>query len=59
MDKTFADCSIPQEKSNADINAELELSDVSGDEDASNTRLNSSQLGQKQWIGIHCPSAAL
>lgn len=50
MDKTFADCSIPQEKSNADINAELELSDVSGDEDASNTRLNSSQLGQKHSI---------
>lgn len=27
MDITFADCSIPQEKTNADINAELGLSD--------------------------------
>lgn len=50
MDKTFADCSIPQEKSNADINEELELSDASCEEDACNTRLNSSQLGQKQPI---------
>ncbi|KAF3337736.1 histone-lysine N-methyltransferase ASHH2-like isoform X2 [Carex littledalei] len=31
-DKAFADCSIPQEKSNAEINAELEISDGSGDE---------------------------
>jgi hypothetical protein len=31
-DKAFADCSIPQEKSNAEINAELDLSDVSADE---------------------------
>ncbi|KAI8014969.1 Histone-lysine N-methyltransferase ASHH2 [Camellia lanceoleosa] len=27
IDKGFADCSIPQEKSNAEINAELEISD--------------------------------
>lgn len=27
MDTTFADCSITQEKTNADINAELGLSD--------------------------------
>ncbi|KAG9457142.1 hypothetical protein H6P81_001650 [Aristolochia fimbriata] len=33
-DKHFADCSIPQEKSNAEINAELEISDASGDEDS-------------------------
>ncbi|KAF7829798.1 histone-lysine N-methyltransferase ASHH2 isoform X1 [Senna tora] len=33
-DKAFADCSIPQEKSNAEINAELGLSDGSGEEDA-------------------------
>ncbi|KAI4307227.1 hypothetical protein L6164_030437 [Bauhinia variegata] len=33
-DKVFADCSIPQEKSNAEINAELGLSDASGEEDA-------------------------
>ncbi|XP_023731848.1 histone-lysine N-methyltransferase ASHH2 [Lactuca sativa] len=50
MDKTFGDCSIPQEKSNADINEELELSEASGEEDASNTQLNSSQSGQKQQI---------
>lgn len=31
-DKAFADCSIPQEKTNAEINAELDLSDVSADE---------------------------
>nr|XP_043638915.1 histone-lysine N-methyltransferase ASHH2 [Erigeron canadensis] len=47
-DKTFADCLIPQEMSNADINEELELSDASGDEDTSNTHVNSSQLGHKQ-----------
>ncbi|XP_057973979.1 histone-lysine N-methyltransferase ASHH2 isoform X2 [Malania oleifera] len=29
MDKAFADCSIPQEKSNAEINAELDISDAS------------------------------
>lgn len=40
VDKALADCSTPQEKSNADINAELELSDASGEEDASGTRLN-------------------
>ncbi|XP_020212538.1 histone-lysine N-methyltransferase ASHH2 [Cajanus cajan] len=33
-DKAFADCAIPQEKSNAEINAELGLSDASGEEDA-------------------------
>ncbi|CAK9160363.1 unnamed protein product [Ilex paraguariensis] len=48
MDKDFADCSIPQEKSNADINAELEISDASCDEDARDTRINSNRLGQKQ-----------
>ncbi|GKU98461.1 hypothetical protein SLEP1_g11466 [Rubroshorea leprosula] len=32
MDKAFADCSIPQEKSNADINAELGLSDPDEDD---------------------------
>ncbi|KAI7730288.1 hypothetical protein M8C21_003030 [Ambrosia artemisiifolia] len=49
QDKDFAACSIPQEKSNADINEELELSEASCEEDAcNNTRLNSSQLAQKQ-----------
>ncbi|XP_027904008.1 LOW QUALITY PROTEIN: histone-lysine N-methyltransferase ASHH2 [Vigna unguiculata] len=33
-DSAFADCAVPQEKSNAEINAELGLSDASGDEDA-------------------------
>ncbi|KAJ7959179.1 Histone-lysine N-methyltransferase ASHH2 [Quillaja saponaria] len=33
-DKAFAHCSIAQEKSNAEINAELGLSDASGEEDA-------------------------
>ncbi|TVU29724.1 hypothetical protein EJB05_21306 [Eragrostis curvula] len=40
-DKAFGDCSIPQEKTNAEINAELELSDVSADEadgDGSNSK---------------------
>ncbi|OMO53331.1 hypothetical protein COLO4_36773 [Corchorus olitorius] len=31
VDKAFADCSIPQEKSNADINAELGISDAEED----------------------------
>ncbi|KAG1331164.1 hypothetical protein COCNU_02G011320 [Cocos nucifera] len=35
-DKAFADCSILQEKTNAEINAELEISDASCDEDFSN-----------------------
>lgn len=56
MDKAFADCSIPQEKSNADINEELELSEASCEEDACNTRLNSSKLGQKQLIDTPQPS---
>ncbi|CAI9279087.1 unnamed protein product [Lactuca saligna] len=30
MDKSFGDCSIPQEKSNVDINEELELSEATG-----------------------------
>ena len=51
MDKIFGDCSFPQEKSNADINEELELYEASGEEDASNTHLNSSQSEQKQLIG--------
>ncbi|CAN6476187.1 unnamed protein product [Victoria cruziana] len=37
-DKRFADCSIPQEKSNAEINAELNISDASCDEDFPSTR---------------------
>ncbi|GFY85564.1 histone-lysine N-methyltransferase [Actinidia rufa] len=44
MDKGFADCSIPQEKSNSEINAELEISDASCEEDGSNSRSNSKRL---------------
>lgn len=51
MDKDFADCSIPQEKSNSEINAELEISDASGEEDACDARLNSNRLGKKQSTG--------
>ena len=53
MDKDFADCSIPQEKSNADINAELQISDASCEEDAdSDARLDSVKSTQKQQKGI-------
>uniref|UniRef100_A0A5B6ZFR2 Histone-lysine N-methyltransferase ASHH2 n=1 Tax=Davidia involucrata TaxID=16924 RepID=A0A5B6ZFR2_DAVIN len=48
MDKAFADCSIPQEKSNAEINVELEISDASCEEDACDARLNSKRLEQKR-----------
>lgn len=34
MDEEFSDCSIPQEKSNAEINAELDLSDASCEDEA-------------------------
>ncbi|XP_040998884.1 histone-lysine N-methyltransferase ASHH2-like isoform X2 [Juglans microcarpa x Juglans regia] len=40
MDIAFADCSIPQEKSNAEINVELDISDASGEEDVNDARLN-------------------
>ncbi|CAK9152030.1 unnamed protein product [Ilex paraguariensis] len=48
MDKDFADCSIPQEKSNAEINAELEISNASCGEDMCDALLNSNRLGQLQ-----------
>ncbi|KAF9599873.1 hypothetical protein IFM89_001819 [Coptis chinensis] len=48
MDKAFGDCSIPQEKSNAEINAELEISEASGEEDASYTRPMSKGFEEKQ-----------
>jgi histone-lysine N-methyltransferase SETD2 len=47
-DTEFADCSIPQEKSNSAINAELEISDASCEEDACTTRLTSKQSGQRK-----------
>ncbi|XP_037497097.1 histone-lysine N-methyltransferase ASHH2 isoform X2 [Jatropha curcas] len=46
MDKAFADCSIPQEKSNAEINAELGLSDA--DEDAYDAPLKNKGLEWKR-----------
>ncbi|KAJ4966706.1 hypothetical protein NE237_018555 [Protea cynaroides] len=47
-DKAFADCSIPQEKSNAAINAELEISDASCEEDAYDRRPNYKAFERKQ-----------
>lgn len=52
MDRAFADCSFPQEKSNSEINAELEISDGSGEEDVSRTHLSSNGSGQKNLLGI-------
>ncbi|KAA8538399.1 hypothetical protein F0562_028055 [Nyssa sinensis] len=46
-DKAFTDCSTPQEKSNSEINAELEISDASCEEDTCDARLNSKRLEQK------------
>ncbi|KAL3504286.1 hypothetical protein ACH5RR_034127 [Cinchona calisaya] len=45
MDKDYADCLIPQEKSDADINAELDISD---EEDTCDVHLNSIQSIPKQ-----------
>ncbi|XP_042475945.1 histone-lysine N-methyltransferase ASHH2-like isoform X2 [Macadamia integrifolia] len=47
-DKAFSDCSIPQEKSNAEINAELEISDASCEEDAYDRRRNYKAFEHKQ-----------
>ncbi|XAR62849.1 Histone-lysine N-methyltransferase [Bertholletia excelsa] len=47
MDEGFANCSIPQEKSNAEINAELEISDASCEEDTSDAGLNFKRLEPK------------
>lgn len=52
MDKAFADCSIHQEKSNAEINVELDISDASGEEDANDARLNYKGLGCKRSTGM-------
>ncbi|KAL0438140.1 UNVERIFIED_CONTAM: Histone-lysine N-methyltransferase ASHH2 [Sesamum latifolium] len=46
-DKDFADCSIPQEKSNSEINEELEISDASCEEDACGNFLKSKQYRPK------------
>ncbi|KAF0932185.1 hypothetical protein E2562_008716 [Oryza meyeriana var. granulata] len=50
-DKTFADCSIPQEKTNAEINAELELSDASADE-ANDDGSNSKASGEPNYASL-------
>ncbi|XP_040376211.1 uncharacterized protein LOC102714703 [Oryza brachyantha] len=50
-DKTFADCSIPQEKTNAEINAELELSDASADE-ANDDKSNSKASGEPNYASL-------
>ncbi|GFZ09826.1 histone-lysine N-methyltransferase [Actinidia rufa] len=56
MDKGFADCSIPQEKSNSEINAELEISDASCEEDGSNSRLNSKRF-EPRYSTVHPQSS--
>lgn len=52
MDKGFADCLIPQEMSNAEINAELQISDASCGEDDSYAGLNSNRSESKHSAGI-------
>ncbi|XP_031489927.1 uncharacterized protein LOC116257377 isoform X1 [Nymphaea colorata] len=47
-DKRFADCSIPQEKSNAEINAELNISEASCDEDFPSTQPHASSYESPQ-----------
>lgn len=47
-DKEFARCAIPQEKSNAEINAELEISDASCEEDACDLHLTSNKPRRNQ-----------
>lgn len=51
MDKDFADCSIPQEKSNAEINAELDISDASCEEDAGASLHMIDRLEKKKATG--------
>ncbi|CAN0928431.1 Histone-lysine N-methyltransferase ASHH2 [Linum grandiflorum] len=48
VEKEYADCSIPQEKSNSEINAELGISD--GDEDAFDIPLNSKGLESRHIV---------
>ena len=53
MDKAFADCSVPQEKSNADINAELGISDAEEDGcDGLNYKELEKGLKSKSMTGI-------
>ncbi|PIN14114.1 Histone-lysine N-methyltransferase [Handroanthus impetiginosus] len=55
-DKDFADCSIPQEKSNSEINEELEISDASCEEDAYDALVKSKRNQSK---GAQPPSWSL
>ncbi|KAI4387974.1 hypothetical protein MLD38_000356 [Melastoma candidum] len=52
LDRNFAHCSVPQEKSNAEINEELELSDASGEEDENDTLINYKQLEFSRPTGL-------
>ncbi|KAL2893995.1 Histone-lysine N-methyltransferase ASHH2 [Bienertia sinuspersici] len=49
QDQTFADCAIPQEKSNAEINAELQISD---EEEARDGHLASKSNGLRQSVAL-------
>lgn len=51
-DKAFADCAIPQEKSNAEINAELGLSYASGEEDVRDESKNYKELEYRLPMGV-------
>lgn len=51
-DKAFADCAIPQEKSNAEINAELGLSEGSGEEDVYERSKNYKELEYRPPLGM-------
>jgi len=51
-DKAFADCAIPQEKSNAEINAELGLSYASGEEDVCEDSKNYKELEYRLPPGV-------
>ncbi|GAA0183197.1 hypothetical protein LIER_30657 [Lithospermum erythrorhizon] len=48
VDKNFGNCSIPQEKSDAEINKELEISEASCDEGVGDATPNSNNLVENQ-----------
>lgn len=54
LDKRFADCSIPQEMSNADINAELDLSDYSCEDDDCDGSRNYKEFKRTRPAGFRC-----
>ncbi|KAJ8541609.1 hypothetical protein K7X08_002425 [Anisodus acutangulus] len=59
LDRDMADCSTAQEKSNSEINAELEISDADGEEDVLGRRLNSNLSGEKKALVAHQSSWTL